>query len=95
MSAEKWTKIIVCVGSSCHLKGSKHVAEALRTAIETHHLLNRIDFCGAFCLGHCVEGVCVMVDDALFSVQPGDEEAFFAQHVLPLFEKARGEEVDG
>lgn len=88
MTAKRRIKIVVCVGSSCHLKGSKHVAEALQTAIETHHLSNQIDFSGAFCLGHCVEGVCVMVDDVLFSVQPGDEEIFFAKHVLQLFEKS-------
>lgn len=75
-------KITVCIGSSCHVKGSHQVVRALQQLIQAHHLDNQVQLAGTFCLSNCQKGVSVTVDDALYSVSPDNVEAFFAEHVL-------------
>lgn len=56
----------VCVGSSCHLKGSSEIVELLQKAIEEHHLEDEITLAGSFCIGKCNRiGVTVQVDDEI------------------------------
>ena len=56
--------IQVCVGSSCHLKGSPEIVELLQNAVTEHHLENEITLVGSFCIGKCNRvGVTVQVDD--------------------------------
>ena len=52
-------KVTVCVGSSCHLKGSRQVVEGLRQLIVDNKLEDKIDLAGTFCMGKCEQGVCV------------------------------------
>ena len=73
-------KITVCIGSSCHLKGSQQVVEQLKTLAE--QLDDDVELCGAFCTGNCTNGVSVIVNDELFSVQPDDVKQFFTVEVL-------------
>ncbi len=54
-------QIIICVGSSCHLKGSKKVIEIFREEIEKNNLKN-IDLSGSFCQGNCTEGVNIEIN---------------------------------
>ncbi len=58
-------KLSICVGSSCHLKGSHEVITRLQELIKEHHLMNDIELCASFCLGHCADGVSMMLDDEL------------------------------
>ncbi len=76
-------KITVCIGSSCHLKGSRLVVERLQSAVAKHGLGDEIELCGAFCMGNCTKGVSVKLDDALFSLTPEDVGAFLEKDVLP------------
>lgn len=76
-------KVTVCVGSSCHLKGSRQVVEGLRQLIVDNKLEDKIDLAGTFCMGKCEQGVCVIVDGELFSVSPDTVENFFNADVLP------------
>ena len=76
-------KVTVCVGSSCHLKGSRQVVEGLRQLIVDNKLEDKIDLAGTFCMGKCEQGVCVTVDGELFSVSPDAVENFFNADVLP------------
>ena len=56
--------IQVCVGSSCHLKGSPEIVELLQKAVEEYHLENEVTLAGSFCIGKCNRiGVTVQVDD--------------------------------
>lgn len=58
----------VCVGSSCHLKGSEEIVELLQKAVEAHHLENEITLAGSFCIGRCNRiGVTVQVDDDVYT----------------------------
>ena len=55
--------IKVCVGSSCHLKGSYEVIEAFKEVLKKYDVEDLIDLQASFCLGHCAMGVTVECDD--------------------------------
>lgn len=74
-------KITVCIGSSCHVKGSRQVVEQLQYLIEQNQLGDKVDLGGTFCLGECQQGVCVMVDGVFHSVSPDTVDQFFAEQV--------------
>ena len=75
-------KITVCIGSSCHIKGSRQVVEQLQDLIAKHNVGDRVELSGTFCMGKCQQGVCVTVDDTFYSVSPDPAEAFFNEAVL-------------
>lgn len=75
-------KISVCIGSSCHLKGSRQVVEKLQQLIKENNLSDRVELSGNFCLGRCQEGVCVTVDGDFYSLSPETVNAFFNNTVL-------------
>lgn len=70
-------KVTVCIGSSCHLKGSRQVVEQLQYLIAENKLEDKVELGGTFCMGNCREGVCVTVDGNLFSVNPETAKEFF------------------
>ncbi len=74
-------KITVCIGSSCHIKGSREVVEAFQEQIKASGLDDKVELSGTFCMGNCQKGVCVTVDDELFSVSADTVPAFFEEHV--------------
>ena len=78
-------KITVCIGSSCHIKGSRKGVEQLQNLINKYDLLRKVELSGSFCMGQCQQGVCVNVDGQLYSVVPDDVTEFFMQHILPHF----------
>jgi NADH:ubiquinone oxidoreductase subunit E len=75
-------KITVCIGSSCHIKGSRRVVEQLQQMISDNKLEGKVELGGTFCLGKCQQGVCVMVDESFYSVSPETVSDFFASEVL-------------
>ncbi len=75
-------KITVCIGSSCHIKGSRHVCEELQYLIAQHNLKDKVELAGTFCMGNCQKGVCVTVDDKFCSVSPETVKEFFQTEVL-------------
>ena len=72
----------VCIGSSCHLKGSRQVVEGLQKLIADNGLKEKVELGGTFCIGNCRDGVCVTVNDSVFSVSPDTVEDFFKTEVL-------------
>ncbi|MBR6568865.1 MAG: (2Fe-2S) ferredoxin domain-containing protein [Clostridia bacterium] len=74
-------RITVCIGSSCHIKGSRQVVQGLQQLIAENGLQDRVDLGGTFCMGNCQAGVCVTVDDVMYSVTPDTVEKFFDEHV--------------
>ncbi len=75
-------KITVCIGSSCHIKGSRQVVEQLQYLISENNLKDTVELAGTFCMGKCQQGVCVTVDDQFFSVSPETVKSFFEENVL-------------
>lgn len=74
-------KVTVCIGSSCHIKGSRQVVERLQHMIAQEKLGDRVELGGTFCMGKCQEGVCVTVDDRFFSVSPDTVDGFFENEI--------------
>ena len=75
-------KITVCIGSSCHIKGSRKVVEQLQSLIAENNLGDKVDLGGTFCMGKCQQGVCVTIGEEFFSVTPENVGEFFANEVL-------------
>jgi len=74
-------KVTVCIGSSCHIKGSRQVVNQLQKLIAENNLGDQVDLGGTFCMGNCQKGVCVTVDGKFHSVTPETVDAFFNEHV--------------
>lgn len=75
-------KVTVCIGSSCHLKGSRQIVEQLQHHIAQNNLKDKVNLSGTFCMGKCAEGVCVTVDNELFSVSPETVDDFFQNEIM-------------
>ena len=76
--------IQVCVGSSCHLKGSPDIVELLQKAIEENNLGDEITLVGSFCIGKCNRiGVTVQVDDEIHTgVTRENFKEFFNEQIV-------------
>lgn len=74
----------ICVGSSCHLKGSQEIVELFDKAIKEYGLENDITLAGSFCMGKCNRiGVTVTVDGTVYTgLTPSDFDEFFKEKVL-------------
>lgn len=83
--------IQVCVGSSCHLKGSPEIVELLQKAIEEYHLYDEITLAGSFCTGKCNRiGVTIQVDDDIHTgVTKENFKEFFNSCVLDAINNER------
>ena len=75
-------KITVCIGSSCHLKGSRQIVEELQYLVAKNNLKEKVELAGTFCMGDCKNGVCVTLDDKKFSLTPETTAEFFEKEVL-------------
>lgn len=75
-------KITVCIGSSCHIRGSRQVVEQLQNLISEHKLDAKVELGGTFCMRKCHRGVSVSVDDTYYSVTPDTVKEFFDKAVL-------------
>ena len=76
--------IQVCVGSSCHLKGSPEIVEFLQKAVEEYQLEQEVTLAGSFCIGKCNRiGVTVQVDDDIHvGITKENFKEFLKEHVL-------------
>ena len=76
----------VCVGSSCHLKGSEAIVELFQNAIAEHRMEDEVILSGSFCIGKCSRvGVTVQVDDDVHvGVTPENFREFFQKNVLDV-----------
>ena len=75
-------KITVCIGSSCHIKGSRQVVEQLQYLIGENNLGEKVELGGTFCMGQCQNGVCVTIGEEVFSVSPDTVVDFFDNEVM-------------
>ena len=76
----------VCVGSSCHLKGSGEIVELLERAVEEHGIQDEVVLTGSFCIGKCNRvGVTIQVnDDVHVGVTVENFSDFFRSNILSL-----------
>lgn len=80
-------KVTICIGSSCHLKGSRQVVERLQSLVNENALTDYVELGGTFCMGKCQQGVCVTVDDEFYSVSPETVDTFFKENILAKVNK--------
>ncbi len=74
----------VCVGSSCHLKGSLEIVELLEQAVKEYNLEDEVTLAGSFCIGKCNRlGVTLQVDDDIHvGITKENFKEFFSEQVL-------------
>lgn len=76
-------EIKVCVGSSCHLRGSYDIINLMKAAIAEHQLDDTVNLSAAFCLGKCTRGVSIKVDDEIVTgVSTENFNQIFDEYVL-------------
>ena len=74
--------IYVCVGSSCHLKGSHTIVKLMKKAIADYNLKDKVELKATFCLGHCKAGPSVKVGDEVFGMTEENFQKLFEEKVL-------------
>lgn len=81
----------ICVGSSCHLKGSQEVVELMQKAVEEYNLDGDVVLVGSFCVGKCNrEGVTVQInDDIHVGITTQNFKEFFKKNILNVIESER------
>ena len=74
----------ICVGSSCHLKGSETIVELFESAIAENHIEDDVVLTGSFCIGKCNRvGVTVQVDDDIHTgITRENFKEFFKDQIL-------------
>ena len=83
--------IQVCVGSSCHLKGSPEIVELLENAVKDNGIEDEVVLSGSFCIGKCNRtGVTVQVnDDVHVGITTENFREFFKENILDVIENER------
>ncbi|MCI8283774.1 MAG: (2Fe-2S) ferredoxin domain-containing protein [Firmicutes bacterium] len=59
--------ITVCVGSSCHMKGSHRVIDRLGELIEENNLQNDVELKASFCMEQCTGNIGAVIDDKVIT----------------------------
>ena len=75
-------RVTICIGSACHLKGSREIIKRLQKLVAERGISDKVDLNGAFCTGNCVKGVCMTIDDTLYSVKPETVDEFFEKEIV-------------
>ncbi len=89
--------VSICIGSSCHLKGSEKLVELFQERIKKDGLDDDIVLSGSFCLGKCNRvGVTVSVGDGINEeiipgVTPEGFNAFWTEKLLPKLKESEEE----
>ena len=81
----------VCVGSSCHLRGSQDIVELFEKAVKDHNIEDEVVLSGSFCIGKCNRvGVTVQVDDEIHvGITRENFKEFFTENILKVIENER------
>ena len=79
-------EVSICVGSSCHLKGSRDVIEEARNQIMRFVLNDKVELKAAFCLGQCGhDGVTFKINGEIITGITKDKVAsLFEDTIVPL-----------
>ena len=70
--------ISVCIGSSCHLRGSYDIIQKLKELIARDKLEEKVNLNAAFCLWQCTHGCTIRIDEEIVTgVTPDNIEGIF------------------
>lgn len=82
------TELSVCIGSSCHLKGSYNIIQTFQQLIEENHLHGKINFKANFCMKRCDQsGVSLTLNGEEYSITPESAREFFHKTVMSLIKE--------
>ena len=81
----------ICVGSSCHLKGSAEIVELFEKAVQEYQIDDEVVLSGSFCIGKCNRiGVTVQVnDDVHVGITKENFREFFKKNILDVIESEK------
>lgn len=78
-------EVKVCVGSSCHMKGSYQVIKTFDELIKKNDFENIVKIKASFCLGCCLNGIATMVNDKVITnVGFSNAEQVFYEEIFQL-----------
>lgn len=78
-------EVRVCVGSSCHMKGSYQVIKTFEGLVKQNELEDIVKLKASFCMGCCLEGIATMVNDKhVNNVGFSNAEKIFYEEIYPL-----------
>ena len=82
--------IEICLGSSCHVKGSKKIFALVEKAIKENKLEKKVKIAGTLCLGHCdSDGVNMRIDDEIvLGITEKNFDEMFKTRVLDVIKQS-------
>jgi NADH:ubiquinone oxidoreductase subunit E len=91
------TTVTVCVGSSCHIKGSRQIIMRFNELLKEHGLDKKIELQGSFCMERCGEGLNWQIDDEPVSSKSVEEaiQTFTEKVLEPLLGQADSAQGSG
>ncbi len=82
-SEDNRVDIYVCIGSSCHKKGSYEVMKKIKALITENGLADKVSINSAFCLGHCKDGITIKINNRIITgVGMGNIDDIFENFIL-------------
>lgn len=76
-------KVEICIGSSCHIRGSKEVIQEMMALVKQYNLEKEVELVGSFCMGACSKGVSIRINgDHIYHVKPEETSEFFQTEIL-------------
>lgn len=78
--------VTICVGTSCHLKGSHHVVDSLDHLIQKHGLEDLVEITASFCMGRCQGNIGAVIDgEDILDLTEDNVESVFKREILDRF----------
>ena len=74
----------VCVGSSCHIRGSEKIIKLLQDYIQAYNFSDDITLAGSFCTGKCNNiGVTIKVNEQIITgITVENFNKFFDEYII-------------
>lgn len=83
----------VCVGSSCHMKGSYQVIKTFTELVKSNDLEDFVTLKASFCLGCCLNGIATMVDEKVVeNVGFSNAEKIFYDEIYPVANEQKSQQ---
>jgi NADH:ubiquinone oxidoreductase subunit E len=83
--------VTVCVGSSCHIKGSREVIKQFNELLKQYRLEDVIELKGSFCMERCGKGVNWKIDEEPYTSPDVDDAVrVFKEKVIAPYVPAEG-----
>ena len=76
-------KISVCIGSSCHRRGSYQIYKEFKRLVDENSLGESVEVASAFCFDKCGQPVNITIDDKVISgVCMDNVKRIFDEYIL-------------